>query len=121
MNDSIFVLLSKEGDPLDMANKRPISLLNVDYKIFASFLKNSVISKHLPNIISEEQLCGVQGRSIQDGVCQLRDLIEYYRDSKSNLCVISLDQRKVFDILDRDFLFEAMERLGFQISFININ
>ena len=31
----IITLLDKQGDPLDPQNKRPISLLNVDYKILS--------------------------------------------------------------------------------------
>lgn len=120
MLESVFVLLNKEGDQLDMANKRPISLLNTDYKIFASFLKDQALSEHLGQVISNEQLCGIKGRSIQDGVCLLRDVIDYYRGSRSNYCAVSLDQRKAFDMVDRNFLYQALEKIGFHNTFIRI-
>ena len=45
MNDSITILLAKGGDPKDPANWRPISLLNVDYKIFTRLIDQCYIKK----------------------------------------------------------------------------
>ena len=120
MLESIVVLINKEGNPLDMSNKRPISLLNTDYKLFASVLKEKVFSNVLDSIISREQLCSVQGRSIQDGLCLMRDVIDYYRDSSSNVCAVSLDQRKAFDIVDREFLYACLARFGFDDQLVGI-
>jgi hypothetical protein len=120
MKDSVVVLLNKAGDQLDMANKRPISLLNVDYKLFTTYLGKTVLSKTLGKFIASEQLCGVKGRAICDGLCLMRDVIDYYRPKTSSCCAVSLDQRKAFDMVDRPFLMAAMERLGYGADFINI-
>lgn len=120
MSQSVFVLLKKEGDQLDMSNKRPISLLNVDYKLFASFLNEKYLSRHLDKVVSPEQLCGVRGRSIQDGLCLMRDVIDYYSDRFSIFYAVSLDQRKAFDMVDRNFLFRSLRKLGFDEKFISV-
>jgi len=56
----ILRLLYKKNDPLSLKNWRPISLLNLDYKIATKALSNR-LRKVLPQILSEDQPCGVPG------------------------------------------------------------
>ena len=77
LTKAVTVLVKIKGDPLDPANQRPISLLNSDYKILAKYINEVFLQDSLPNIISPEQLCAVRGRSIQDGLILVRDLINY--------------------------------------------
>lgn len=63
----VISLLDKPGDPLDPQNKRPISLLNVDYKILAKALCLR-LGEVLPSLINPFQTCGVKGRSIHDNI-----------------------------------------------------
>ncbi|PIK61762.1 reverse transcriptase [Apostichopus japonicus] len=58
------VLLPKSGDPLDPRNRRPITLLNVDYKILAKALGNR-LSDVMPDIVGPLQTCAVRGKCIQ--------------------------------------------------------
>ena len=44
-NKAILILLYKKGDPRDMNNQRPISLLNVIYKIFTRVITNRIANK----------------------------------------------------------------------------
>ena len=71
-DQGILRLLFKKDDPLSLKNWRPISLLNLDYKIATKALLNH-IRKVLPNILSEDQTCGVPGRSIFENLFLLRD------------------------------------------------
>jgi len=59
----ILRLLFKKDDPLSLKNWRPISPLNLEYKIATKALSNR-IRKVLPNILSEDQNCSIPGRSI---------------------------------------------------------
>ena len=65
---SIFTLLPKPGkDTTLLENWRPISLLNVDYKIITKVIANR-IKTVLPNIIHESQSGFMKGRYIGENI-----------------------------------------------------
>ncbi|PIK56359.1 pol-like protein [Apostichopus japonicus] len=106
------VLLPKSGDPLD-PNRRPITLLNVDYKILAKALGNR-LADVMPDIVGPFQTCAVRGKCIQHNLWLMRDLIEFVkvRDLPCALPLVSLNQEKAFDMVDHDFLFRSLESFG---------
>ena len=109
-------VLEKKGDPLDPKNKRPISLLNVDYRILSKALYLR-LGKVLPDIIGPFQTCGVKGRSIHDNIRLLRDLVDFVDGKNLDCLVISLDQQKAFDRVNCSFLFKVLDRFGFGPNF----
>ena len=112
----ILRLLFKKDDPLSLKNWRPISLLNLDYKIATKALSNR-IRKVLPNILSEDQTCGVPGRSIFENLFLLRDTIEFAKHKQLPAAIISLDQEKAFDRVNNNFLQRVLERFNFGPDF----
>ena len=62
----------KRGDIKDLKNWRPISLLNVDYKICSKSITLR-LSKVLDTIIDPDQTCSIPGRSISSNLIMLRD------------------------------------------------
>ena len=110
--------LKKKGDITDVKNWRPLSLLNVDYKILAKALSLRLI-KFLPSVISEEQTCSVRGRKIHFNLLTLRDCVEIAEREYLDACLISLDQMKAFDRVSWSFLFKVLHKMNFSKEFIS--
>ena len=111
-------LVFKKRDHLEHKNWRPISLLNVDYKLCAQSLAGRILGV-LHHVIASDQTCGVRGRFICENVTLLRDVIHYTSESGTPAAILSLDQEKAFDRVDWPFLFRVLEHLGFGPSFIS--
>ncbi|KAF6018457.1 hypothetical protein EB796_023230 [Bugula neritina] len=112
MLEAITILIPKAGDPLEPSNYRPISLLNTDYKLLTKHLNSLCFPSILESCIPTNQLCAVPGRDIRDGTLMIRDVIQYVQDKHGKAILMSLDQKKAFDAVDRDFLFKTLEKFG---------
>ena len=64
---AVITLLLKKGDLLDIANLRPISLLNIDYKIFAKVLANRLKSV-IGNVVHTDQSYTIPERFMYDNI-----------------------------------------------------
>lgn len=105
---SILHILFKKDDPLSLKNWRPISFLNLDYKIATKVLLNG-IQKVLPNILSEDQTCGIPGCSIFENLLLLQDAIDLAKHKQLPAAIIILDQEKAFDKVNHTFLQHVRE------------
>lgn len=110
------LIYKKRGDIKDLKNWRPISLLNVDYKICSKAITLR-LSKVLDSIIDPDQTCSVPGRSISNNLILLRDTFEYIAQTDETGILISLDQEKAFDRVNRTFLMDLLGRFGFGPDF----
>ena len=115
--EAVISCLYKKGPREQISNWRPISLLNIDYKILTKSLANKLIST-LSEVISEDQTASVTGRSILTNLNLTRDIIQYAWDKKIPASLISIDQVKAFDRVDWDFLFHVLKKFGYGQQFI---
>ena len=113
----LLTLLCKKGDRALLSNWRPISLLNTDYKVLAKALSVR-LSKVLANIVSEDQTCGVPGRTILNNVFILRDLVVICKQKNIPAAIISIDQMKAFDRVNWSFMYKTLRTFGFKDTFI---
>ena len=105
-------LIPKKGDLAKLKNWRPISLLNVDYKIVSKAIANR-ISKVIQTLISEDQTCCIPGRDISENILIMSNVINYVNDNNLNGLVLKIDQYKAFDCVNHEYLFKALDRMGF--------
>ena len=114
---AILTLLFKKGDPKLLANWRPISLLNVDFKIAAHALA-SRLHKVLPKIISSDQSGYIRGRYIGTNIRLIQDIIDNTETNKLSGAILFLDFKKAFDMVEWPFMFKTLRHFGFGPSFI---
>ena len=114
----VITCLPKDGKPKEyIKNWRPISLLNVDYKIASSSLANRM-KNVLDKLISETQTGFLKGRYIGENTRFLYDLVE--RLNKENLpgILVLVDFEKAFDSLEWNFISKTLDFFGFGSSFV---
>lgn len=114
----VITLSFKKGDRLDPRNWRPITLLNVDYKIASRVIAGRLL-KVIHLVVDKDQTCGVPGRFIGENVALLRDVVEYATFSNIPVAILSLDQEKAFDRVDWDFMKATLSAMGFGPLFIS--
>jgi len=105
-------LIYKKGDKRNLKNYRPISLLNVDYKILARVLSNR-LKTVLPKIISSSQTSCILGKDISDTIASLRDIIDLVEEEETEGLILKIDQEKAFDRVSHLYLFKLLEKFGF--------
>lgn len=113
---SVVTLLFKKGDRSSLANYRPISLLNVDYKILAKVLAGR-LKRVIGSVIHPSQAYSVPGRDISDTVLSLRYLLRQMHATGG--IHVSVDFNKAFDRVEHSFLWAVLDKLGFGERFVN--
>ena len=112
------ITLPKKGDRLvwdGLDDYRPITLLNTELKILTRVLANH-LQVVISDLISAEETFGVKGRSIQDNLHLIHGVVEEIKDG-TEAALSTLDQSKVFDRVDHQFLSTVLETTGFQPEF----
>ena len=102
MNLAIITLFPKNDKKENLKNKRPISLLCSDYKILTKILSNR-LKPTLKHTISIKQTCGIPNRSIFSNLFSIREIINHSNTKHINSFIVSIDQEKAFDKVDREF------------------
>ena len=111
------LIYKKRGDIKSLKNWRPISLTNVDYKIISKVITLH-LSRVLHCIIDPDQTCSVPGRSIFSNVFLIRDVLDYIAQTDGPAILVSLDQDKAFNRVNRSFLTDLLRHLGFGPKFL---
>ena len=114
----ITLICKNENAPHLCKNYRPISLLNIDYKILTKVL-SSRLRQYLPDLVHPDQTCAVKNRNIQDNCHYLRDIIADINDGNAYGALLSLDQEKAFDRVDHKYIITLLTHYGFNHNFLS--
>ena len=96
----ILNLIPKPGkDPRVLNNLRPITLLNVDYKIMEKIISNRMIES-LKYLINGDQTGFMEGRRISANIRKILDVMQIMEDQDDPALVLSIDYQKVFDKIE---------------------
>ncbi|KAM8967049.1 epidermal growth factor receptor [Pelodytes ibericus] len=108
---NILPILKPGKEPTDIKNYRPISLINVDVKLYASVISERVKTV-LPDMIQSDQIGFMPGRTVSNNIRVLLDLIDEATREGRSLLTLSLDAEKAFDRVNCDFMSEVVAAFG---------
>lgn len=107
----ITTTIFKKGDPLEIGNRRPITLLNIDYKILSKVLSYR-LKKILPQIVHPHQTGFVPGRFIIDNVLVVATLLDHLKYGYNEDATIMLhDIGKAFDSVSHDAILRTLHHI----------
>lgn len=111
--EGIIICLPKGDKPREyLKNWRPISLLNVTYKIGSTCIANR-IKIVLPKLIAEDQTGFVAGRYIGDNLRTLYDMMHYLEERQLPGLLVSIDFEKAFDSINWTYMGNVLKAFGF--------
>ena len=112
----VITLFLKPKPPPELVyikNWRPITLLNIDYKIFAHIVKNRFIQA-IPLVVSKVQSGFQSGKSSSDNLILMCLVLDHYNNHEDDGgLVLQVDFEKAFDSVEHSFLFKTLETMGF--------
>ena len=109
----IITLLPKGDKPKQfLKNWRPITLLNITYKLASACIAER-IKNILPDLINDDQKGFMKGRYIGENIRLLYDLIFYTKLRQKPGMLLLIDFEKAFDSVSHKFVFKALNFLNF--------
>ena len=100
-----------------LANLRPITLLNVDYKIVEKCVANRMIPC-LCDIIHQDQKGFLPERRISCNIRKILDAVTIADEDEIDGLILSCDFMKCFDRIEFESIFKSMTYLGFSDTLI---
>lgn len=117
-NEAVISVIPKEGkSKLECSSYRPISVLNVDYKLYTTILARR-LDKVLPQLIHNDQTGFISQRQTHDNIRRSLHILHHIQENNIEACLVSLDAEKAFDSVSWPFLYKVLERFGMDNIFI---
>ena len=95
-----------------LKNWRPISLLNIDYKIATGVIANRM-KPTLQNIIGDQQKGFLKGRNIGECIRTIYDALSEAENRRMVGMILLIDFEKAFDSIEWDFMDQVLEYFGY--------
>lgn len=113
---TITLLPKGNKSKLTLKNWRPITLMNVDYKIFSgavSFRLKNILKR----IIGDTQKGFLEGRDISECTRLIYDVLHASKEKQLTGLLLKIDFEKAFDSVSHEFIDKCLNFLGFGMKF----
>ena len=115
--EAIITMIPKAGKALDTCRGwRPISLLNVDFKIVSAAITNR-LKTVMNDVISPSQSAYIKGRSIVENSRLVYDVIQKVNDEERTGYIMAADFEAAFESISWDFLLKTLDCCNFGPNF----
>lgn len=114
----ISLIPKKDSDRRKVGNWRPITLLNVDYKILTKAMSLR-LQPVLGEIIHPDQTGFLPGRYIGENLRTIQDVIDFTGSSSDSPLLMAFDFQKAFDSVRWEFVYRSLREFGFGSNFVD--
>ena len=111
MTEANVASLFKKGDTQNVANYRPISLLNTMYKLYAAIIQ-SRIEVQLDDQLQKMQFGFRRHRGTAQAIHCVRRAAEFGELTGNKMVMVLLDWEKAFDKVHQKRMIQALQRFG---------
>jgi len=112
----LITLIYKKGEPDNLNNWRPITLLNYDYKIMAAVLANRM-QKVISSIIHENQVGYIKNRLSGFNIRLTQDVFQLLYEKRLEGAYMMVDFTKAFDTIEFQYIEECLKHFNFGVQF----
>lgn len=117
--DAIISVTPKEGkDTMNCSSYRPVSVLNIDSKLFTAIVSQRP-ERILPDIIHKDQTGFIRQRQTQDNIRKTLHILRHTNKQNIETLILSLDAEKALDSVRWDFLYKVVTKFGFHQTLID--
>uniref|UniRef100_A0A1Y1MCV0 Reverse transcriptase domain-containing protein n=1 Tax=Photinus pyralis TaxID=7054 RepID=A0A1Y1MCV0_PHOPY len=118
-DEGLVVPIFKKGDPHDCGNYRGITLLSTTLKLYERILERR-LRTIIETTLSEPQSGFRPGRSVQDHIFTIKQIIQKTAQKKSNACFAFIDLEKAFDKVPRKKVWKILYENGINGKLIRV-
>lgn len=106
----------KKGDHSDLSNKRPISIMNTDERLFSQ-AHNKRLAPLLHTIINPSQTGFIPGRWIGHNIAEMQCAMDTHESHEG--LIASMDFEKAYDRISHEYMKAIFEGMGFGPKVLN--